>query len=74
MDWLRPSFFGFIGQGLLIGIFLILFIRNYNNLTSKEIMNLTLISSIAIGIHSMLHYREEQDYGFNPIGNFIKNI
>jgi hypothetical protein len=71
MDWLRPSFFGFITQGLLIGIFLILFIKNYNSLTSKEIMNLTLFSSIAIGVHSMIHYKEEQDYGFNPIRNII---
>lgn len=74
MDLLRPSFLGFVIQGLLIGIFFILFIRNYNNLTSKEIMGLTLLASIAIGVHSMIHYREEKDYGFNPIGNFIKNI
>ncbi len=74
LSYCRPSFFGFVLQGLLIGIFIILFIKNYQYLNSKEIMGLTLLASIAIGIHSIIHYREEIDNNLNPICNFIKNI
>jgi len=69
MYWKRPSFFGFILQGILLAIFFIYFINNYKSLNNKEIMYIALLSSIAIGIHSSLHDREERYYGYNPIMN-----
>ncbi len=63
----RPSFLAFILQGMLLGIAVIMFFYNYKEFSNKEIINYLLLGSVAVGIHSMLHYREERDYGFNPI-------
>jgi ABC-type Mn2+/Zn2+ transport system permease subunit len=69
MYWKRPSFLGFILQGILLAIFFIYFINNYKSLNNKEIIYILLLSSIAIGVHSILHDREERYYGYNPIMN-----
>ena len=69
MYWMRPSFFGFILQGLLLAIFAIYFVNNYKSLSKKDIMLYVLLSSIAVGLHSMIHDREERYYGFNPLEN-----
>jgi hypothetical protein len=60
----RPSFIGFLLNGLLLGISFILFIIYFNELEKKDIIIITLVGSIAIGIHSMLHFREEKETGF----------
>lgn len=62
----RPSFLAFIFQGIILFIFFILFYQNYNTLNNKEIMNYLLLLSISVGIHSILHYREEKDFNYNP--------
>ena len=67
MYWQRPSFLGFLLQGFLFAIFVIYFINNYKTLSKKDIMLFLLLGSIAIGVHSMLHDREERIYGFNPL-------
>ena len=67
MYWQRPSFFGFILQGFLLAIFFIYFINSYKTLSNKDIMHVSLLASVAIGVHSMLHDREERYYGFNPL-------
>lgn len=67
MDIKRPSFLGFMLNGLLLGIGIIMFAINYKTLDTNYSILIILILSIAIGVHSMLHYREEKDYGFNPL-------
>lgn len=56
----RPSFFSFIVNGLLILVFLILFYNTYPDISNRDLMYYALLASIAFGIHSMLHYREEK--------------
>lgn len=67
MYWERSSFLAFIVHAFLLLIFVIYFINNYKTLSKKDIMLYTLLLSIAIGLHSILHDREERYYGFNPI-------
>jgi hypothetical protein len=67
MDIVRPSFLGFILNGLLLGIAFIIFILNYKNIGIENMIIILLVMSTAVGMHSILHYREEKDYGFNPI-------
>jgi len=69
MYWKRPSFIGFLLQGLLLAIFVIYFVNNYKSLSKKDIMLYALLASIAIGLHSIIHDREERYYGFNPFEN-----
>ena len=71
MDIKRPSFLGFLFNGLLLGLGILLFVVNYNKLKPKYIIMTILIMSIAVGVHSMLHYREEKDYGFNPLKTLL---
>ena len=67
MYWNRPSFLGFVLQGFLFLLFVIYFMNNYKSLSKRDIMFIILLASIAIGIHSMLHDREERIYNFNPL-------
>jgi hypothetical protein len=67
----RPSFIAFMLNGLLLGLALLVFLFNYKSFDNKELITLILIASIAVGVHSMLHYREEKDYGFNPIKKLL---
>ena len=71
MDIKRPSFFAFVLNGLLLGVAIIMFAMNYKTLDTKNSIVIILILSIAVGIHSMLHYREEKDYKFNPLKKFL---
>jgi len=68
---MRPSFLAFNLQGILLAIFVLLFINNYKSLSKKEIMHILLLFSITVGIHSILHHIEEQYYGFNPLKIFM---
>jgi len=67
MYWKRPSFLSYILQSLIFAVFLIYFINNYKSLSKRDMTFMILLISIAIGIHSMLHDREERYYGFNPL-------
>jgi hypothetical protein len=60
----KPSFLGFIFNGIILGIAIILFFMYFNDFQRKDIVLLVLLLSIGIGIHSMLHYREEKESGF----------
>jgi hypothetical protein len=35
-------------------------------------MHIALLASIAIGLHSIIHDREERYYGFNPLEKSIE--
>lgn len=66
----RPSFIAFLLNGLLLGIALLIAIYYRKELMEvhpKKKLMIVLVASIAIGVHSMLHYREEKDYRFNPL-------
>lgn len=67
----RPSFIAFMFNGILLGIALVIFLYNYKSFDNKEILTLVLLGSIAVGMHSILHYREEKDYGFNPLKKIL---
>jgi hypothetical protein len=64
---ITPSFIGFLFNGLLLGIAILLFLFNYKLFDNKELLMIALVGSIAVGIHSMLHFREEEIHNFNPI-------
>lgn len=72
MNVLRPSFLAFNFHGILLAIIILLFIKTYKTFNNKELMNILLLFSITVGIHSILHHIEEQMYGFNPINYIIK--
>lgn len=67
----RPSFIAFMANGLLLGLALLIFLFNYKSFDNKELLTLALIASIAVGVHSMLHFREEKEYGFNPLKKLL---
>jgi hypothetical protein len=66
MYWNRPSFLAFLLQGLLFAVFVVYFINNYKVLSKRDMMFMILLVSVTVGIHSMLHDREERYYGYNP--------
>jgi ABC-type uncharacterized transport system permease subunit len=59
----KPSFLGFIFNGIVLGIVIILFFMYFDKLNKNDIVISIILLSIAIGIHSMLHYREEKEIG-----------
>jgi hypothetical protein len=67
----RPSFIAFMLNGILLGLALLIFIFNYKSFDNKELVTLVLLGSIAVGVHSMLHFREEKEYGFNPLKKIL---
>ena len=74
MYWERPSFLAFIAHAFLVLIFVIYFINNYKSLSKKDIMLYTLLLSIVIGLHIILHDREERYYGYNPLSIVHSNL
>jgi hypothetical protein len=71
-----PSFYAHIMNGLLLLISFILLCRNYPKIKVLEpykLIGLTLVFSIAIGIHGLSHLGLEKNYNYNPM-NMIKNV
>jgi hypothetical protein len=65
-----PSFYAHILNGLLLLFAFILLYKNYSQISELEPFNilvLTLIFSISIGIHGMSHLGLEKNYGYNPM-------
>lgn len=58
-----PSFFALIFSGITIGIALILVILKQ----PLTYVGITLLFSIAIGGHGMLHHVYERYHAFNPL-------
>jgi hypothetical protein len=63
----RLSFIGFIINGILMGIGILIFIIYYKEMDKNQLVLVILVGSIAVGIHSMLHYREEKEMRFGII-------
>jgi hypothetical protein len=60
---MHPSFFALVFGGLTIAIALILLLLK----KSTAIITITLLFSIAISGHGMLHHIYERYYEFNPL-------
>jgi len=77
MDYLPPSFYAHVLNGLLLFIALIIMVLNYSRLTRLEAYPgrtayLILLLSIAVGVHGISHLGLEYVYGFNPMNYFNK--
>jgi hypothetical protein len=64
---MRPSFMGLILSGFLLLIALIIIVLNSRYLKINEIIYITLLFSIGISVHSLLHSNEEIYFNFNPM-------
>jgi hypothetical protein len=77
MDYLPPSFYAHVLNGILLFIALIIMVLNYSRLTRLEAypgrtayLILLLLLSIAVGVHGISHLGLEYVYGFNPMNYF----
>lgn len=71
---LAPSFFAQVVNGLLIIVFLYLFLSNFKDfLKLNYVQKLQVIGTLAIafGVHGTLHLGLEQAYGYNPLISFF---
>ncbi|QKF94365.1 hypothetical protein QKU48_gp0907 [Fadolivirus algeromassiliense] len=64
---MRPSFLSHALNGLTLFLAVILFAMNYNQFNTETMIKMLLFISIAIGIHGLLHHKEEIYYGWNPL-------
>ena len=67
---LAPSFLAHVGNALLLLIAAALFFQNYaaiKKATPSMLVGLTLLASIAAGVHGLSHLGLERVYGFNPL-------
>lgn len=68
--YLNPSFYSHILNGLLLLIAVGLLIKNYSSVKKSEpykVVVLTLLFSLAIGIHGLSHLGLEKIYNYNPV-------
>ena len=63
---MRPSFLGLVASGVLIAIALMRMFIGKPNIGEIAVL---LLLSIAISVHSMLHFGEEVVYGWNPLAS-----
>jgi DMSO/TMAO reductase YedYZ heme-binding membrane subunit len=67
MVW-TPSFLAHIGNALFLLLAAFLFFKNYASIKKTNgliLVALTLLASIAIGIHGLSHLGLEQRYNYN---------
>jgi len=72
---LCPSFYAHIINGLLMLFAFIILCKNYTKISSVEpykLVVLTLIFSMAVGIHGISHLGLEKIYHYNPISMLYK--
>lgn len=75
---MKPSYIALSISGLLLGIILFIFIRDwYNNkeldTPTYQLLMLLSILSIAIGVHGIGHAYAEINFNFDPLktGSFV---
>jgi hypothetical protein len=61
---LRPSFYGFLFNAIIIVYALYLIFMNYKKIDEINLIYILLIASISFGIHNLHHYREETLYNY----------
>jgi len=69
-----PSFYLHQINAFFIFISFVLLLRNYSNIQKIEtyqMIVLSLLFSLAIGIHGLFHLGAEYIYGYNPIRNLL---
>lgn len=65
-----PSFYAHIINGLLMLFAFMLLYKNYSTISKLEpykLIVLTLIVSICVGVHGLLHLGLETIYNYNPL-------
>jgi hypothetical protein len=68
--YFNPSFYSHILNGFLFLIAVGLLIKNYSNVKKSEpykLIVLSLLFSLAIGIHGLSHLGLEKIYNYNPV-------
>lgn len=61
---MRPSFIGLAFGGILIGVAIVLLLMKKQD---NKLIGIILLLSIAVSVHSILHFGEEIVYGWNPL-------
>jgi hypothetical protein len=71
-----PSFYSHILNATLLMIAVVILYKNYTVISSKpyQLVMVTLVASIAVGIHGLSHLGLEEIYNFNPMKNVINSI
>ena len=77
MVYLNPSFYAHIINGSMLLLACIMFLKNYKKIRDVEpykLIAITLLFSIATGIHGLSHMGLEQIYHYNPVQEIIRMI
>lgn len=76
MYFIFPSLYAHILNGIFLFISAIILYKNFSNIKrsdSYKLLTLTLLMSIAIGIHGLSHLGLESVYGYNPLNIYYNN-
>lgn len=76
MYFIIPSVYAHILNGIFLLISAIVLYKNYSTIKrvdSYKILTLTLLMSIAIGVHGLSHLGLESVYGYNPLNIYYNN-
>lgn len=60
MELTRPSFILFVGNGIFMALFFLYFANYSYQLTFTETIYVLGLASVVLGMHCILHYREEK--------------
>lgn len=64
---MRPSFIAQGLSGILAFIGVWLFLKNYQEMNSANLLVIVFLMSMAIALHGMLHLGQEYLYDYNPL-------
>lgn len=67
-----PSFYAHVMNALLILLAIMLLVKHYRALRPYEIIVITLMFSIGLGVHGLSHLGLETVYQFNPLSAINK--
>ena len=74
---LYPSFYAHVLNGVFLFLAIVILYRNYSSLTKISVYSqliLTLLLSIAIGVHGMSHLGLETIYSYHPLYYMDRNL
>lgn len=72
--YVNPSFYAHVMNAVFLVIAFFLLYKNYSKITHLEpykLICVTLLFSLAIGIHGLSHLGLEKGYGYNPLSIII---
>lgn len=73
--FLIPSFYAHAINGVFLLISFFLLYKNYSKIVRVDLYNLimmTLLFSISVGVHGISHACLEKIYGYNPVTLLVK--